>query len=269
MSLSIPTVATIANNYADVIEGGRPYMGPSGTIHIGVPALGAEDDDQIFSVLTSIEAAAGSSESVIVTAVDYPALYPGLAGRITPSGAAYEAVYPHFLVGMNGAGNANNHVARRIVAWPNTSAGLLRAFPDTVTVGSLFKPMLGFRRAPDNVDLEAADAPGAWDRFFSIEIMPGKRDGWWGNDVEHYRTQLVVRVRFLKKSRARRVLYYALQNMLSIRSALCKPESRDPGGLVQQVSAEDTEPEQLIEDNDRIVMIDRLTMVYRIDATHR
>jgi hypothetical protein len=259
-------VDIIANNYADVIEGGQGYA--SGTFHPGVPAYGAEDDDEILTAIGTFQCIVGSSTSQIKSSTNYPSTYPGLSGRVNTDASDYEKVYPHFLVGA-GAAEPNYNVVRRIISWGGPTILFGSLWPFTVTIGDSFKPMVGFRRAPDNADLEDLGAGAAWDRFFSLEIMPGRRDSWWGNNIEHYRTQLVVKVRFLKKARSRRVWKYALRQMLSLRAALCKPAARDANGIVQMVSAEDSEPEILAQDSDRMTVVDRLALVYRIDSTHR
>lgn len=260
-------VSVIANNYADVIEGGRPYA--AGNYYPGVPAYGAEDDDEVLTGIGTFTCAAASSTSAIKTTINYDTTYPRLAGSINSSGTDYDKVYPHFLVGMSAL---NQNIVRRLQSWSGTTATVYtgQTFPESVVAAvDTFKPLIGFRRAPDNLDLMDLGATNAHDRFFSLEIMPGARDSWWGNNVEHYRTQMVLSVRFLKKNRARRVGLHALQNMLSLRSAICKPGSRDADNIVQLVHVEDTQPEPANESSDLLVMTDRFTVVYRIDSTHR
>lgn len=267
---SAAALTAITNTFMYVIEGGTP----NGTIYYpGVPAYGFEEDDELIGGLTGVStvtAAAGSNTTQIVTATDHTLTHPKLATKFGPSsGGSYEKLYPGFLVGQT-APNAG--VVRRIEQWVGTTITVYggASFPYTVSVADTFQILLGFRRAPDNIDLDSpnAGAPNAWDRFYTLNALPGRRIGWYGNGIEHYETELELTVRFLKKSRARRVMNHALTNMFALRAVLAKPSSRDHTKYIQTVSTFESEPDIVLDDAQHIVVRDRFQLTYRVDTTH-
>lgn len=252
-SLYSQAVRGILSNYADVIEGGNSYRG-GGTYYNGIP--GVDSDDSIFSDV-AINAGAGSTSSSIVWAD---------AANYVPTRMVREAGAPLFVLCSNSA-TRNQDMARKISTWGASSLTLGSAFPDTIAENDDFVLREGFKREPDNLDLGASlSGPRAWDRHFSLHLSAGKRARWYGNGVEQYDSQLVLRVRFAKTSRARRIRDTALESLLRIRSVITRPTLRD--SFTQFVDGETGEPKVIDDTLEMIVVEDTFRLVYRVVSTN-
>lgn len=254
MSLLTETIGTILDNYADVIEGGTAYRG-SGTAYDGIPGTRSPSK----SISAGETTAGGSGTTVQITTIT-AAVGAELARAEGP---------PFFLLcTAQASGTSNVGAARKISSHDGTDTfTVATAFPVAVASGDTFSVVEGFLRMPDAFDIESEDtgSTGGWDRVFHLSMLPGTRLSWYGNGTETYESELEVRIRILKRSRARQSTASALENSYTIRSAMSKPTHR--GDYTQLIDAEAGKPEVLANDNEKIVILDKLRCVYQTEAS--
>ncbi len=240
----------ILNNYADVIEGGNSYRG-SGTKFYGIPGTDSHDAD--------VEALSVTAEA----SSDTDTLKWSTASSWVGSRLESTDVPPYFVVCLTATQSGNVGLARRISSVTSTQFELDSAFPYTITTGDTFSVRQGFKRAPDNYDINSSEDGAAWDRYFSLSMGAGKRGGWYGNGIAHFETDLSLRVRFLKRSRSRQTIDSALENILKIRSILERGDMRD-STYVQVLEISGDAPEIETNDLNKVVILDKYRLVYRV-----
>lgn len=254
MTVLTEDVTAVLDNYADAIEGGNSYRG-SGTEYKGVP--GVESAAAVISDVGTITVDGSSDTDTVgwTSATNFE------SGRLVRSYGP-----PLFALCGSATNEDNEGAARKITSWGSASFDVSPAFPAAVSAADTFTLREGFKRAPDKWDLEADDVgtPGEFDRFFQISSLPGSRMGWYGNNLQHYQTEMELRLRILKRNRGRRAIDSALRNLLLLRTILTRSEHR--GSFVQVLRAEETEPEIQSEDATKVVVLDKYQLQYRINA---
>ena len=258
-SLLTQSVGFILDNLSDAIEGGNTYRG-SGTAHKGIPGLLSNDSGLVSGDDDDVTA----SSTVSTTVVPY-------ASGDWPSSRWEKADSPQFYMRCVTATNAANvEQRRRITAWNNTTKRftVAPAFDAIVTSADTFVVHQGFKRVPDNFDINSDESgvPEGFDRFFDLRCLPGTREPWYGNNTETYRTKLELYLRIEKKSRHRRATQSIFENLLMLRSGLTRHGHGDCTYTVS-LSAEGTEPDIITNDTKKIVARDRFDLVYRINST--
>ncbi len=251
-------IGTILNNYADVIEGGNAYA--SGTIYNGIPGVGGPSE---YSGASLIVDASASNSTTVFKSTSLPDVD---ATRLDRTG-----IPPMFVVCTSQAALTGNVGAgRKITAYASDTDlyTVAPAFADTIAENDAFTVLEGFRRAPDNWDIDDEDAgvPAGFDRAFSLSMLPGVQMPWYGNGVEQYKSTLEIRVRYLKRSRNRTATASVLENALRMRSILSKPSMRD-GTFTQILDPEAEGPEIEFEDKTKIVTLDKYAIQYRVTST--
>jgi hypothetical protein len=163
-------------------------------------------------------------------------------------------------------GPTNVGAARKISGW---AAGTctVAAFPSAVQNTDTFTIREGFYRLPDTFDIEDSEnhQAGGFDRVFTLSMMPGKRLEWFGNGVRTYETTLDLMLRIEKRAAGRSAIASAMDNALMFREVIPSPEYRDT--MTQVIEASSTEPEVKVDDKNKIVILDRYKLIYRIDTT--
>lgn len=243
------SLGVILDNVADAIEGGNTYRG-SGTAYAGIPGTRSHDE----RVGTTVTADSGATTTAVPAKSADDGLYASLVRVDGP---------PFFLLGTSGA---NDGWARKITSYNPTSDTLTvgKAFGSAPVENDLFTVLEGFKRAPDNWNLEGAgiDATKSWDRYFSVAALPGTRLPWYGNGVQQFETQLEVRLRLLKRNRDRRAKASALENIARFRMVLTRGDHRD-GLYMQILEASSQAPDLVVEDADKVIVSDRYRLIYR------
>ena len=253
----------IANNYADVIEGGTTWRG-SGTSYRGIPGRQSNDPGLRTGTDGSITQSAGTGTT---TAVFY-------ATGDWPNDRWVKTDTPGFFLLCTSATNADNvNAARRITTWNNTTKKFtVDALPSATTAGDVFTALHGFKRLPNQLDIEAADTEAAdgYDRFFSIRIEPGQQLEYFGSGKATYKTELELRLRINKFGRHHDAAASALENLAIIRPIICKgasPDHRD-GTYTMALIPTGNHAEKIKDDARKIVYKDSYTLIYRIDLTY-
>lgn len=242
-------LGAILDNVADAIEGGYAYRG-SGDAYAGIPGTQSHDE----RAGATITADTGASTTSIPAKNANDALFASMSRTDGP---------PFFLLGTSGD---NDGWARKITGYTaatNTFA-VGKAFGAAPAENATFTVLEGFKRAPDNWDLdgEGNAAEASWDRFFSVSAMPGVRASWYGNGVQQFETQLEVRLRILKRNRARKAASSALENVARFRMVLTRGDHRD-GTYTQLLDASASAPEVVVDDKHKVIVADRYRLVYR------
>lgn len=132
-----------------------------------------------------------------------------------------------------------------------------------------FRLLEGFKRCPNVIDINDAQqgVPGGFDRFFSLNAMPGRELDFYGRGLVTLDTTVEVRLRFVKAGRRNDTVAAVMQNALIIRNALCNSHNRPSSGAASdhfRALLPGAEGPQ-IETNDKhkVVTIDRLRLLYR------
>jgi len=257
-------LATVLDNYGDVIEGGNAYRG-SGTKYFGVPGFHAHDELEG----TAITAAAGGDTD---TLIHDGAISDALAARLVRVDTP--AMFVRCTSQAALAGNVGG--ARRIASYTasTNTFELAAAFTDSIAATDVFTTMVGFKRAPDNIDIERDEGQSelAFDRTFSLDAPAGVRAEWYGNGVQQFETTLTVQLRHMKHARSRRATEHALANIALMRSIITRGDQRDTvanGGSahVQILEATGAAPEVVVDDELKVVVADRYRLVYRLNST--
>lgn len=272
-------VGYILDNYADCIEGGALYAG--GTTHPGCPALDYESgwlhEEDLISGLT-FAAHAASTTSTLYVATTALSSRTGLAATINASITDWEAIYPAFAICI-ASDNGNAGIWRRIASIGSSGVSPIEynnavtfvssmAMPNDIVTAETYVFRRGFRRAPDAAELDDLEAPQGWDRFFSLSMLPGTRQAWYGNGIEHYVSTMALRVRFVKKARHQQIIDRAFASMQIMRAAICDPDSRDSQGVVQAVTAEEP-PRIVANDKNHLILESDFSVHYRINVAHQ
>jgi hypothetical protein len=248
----------ILDNYADAIEGGNSYRG-SGTAYKGIAGSSSLHDLAGTSIVCTSGAA---SKTTFVSTTIADAIAEQLVRTDTP---------PMFLLcASQDSGTGNTGGARKIASFTASTDtyAVAPAFAENIQTNDAFTVREGFRRLPDNVDIEDEDTgiAAGWDRAFSLHMTPGLRQGWFGNSVYQFRSQLEIRVRFLKAHRQQNAIAAALENIGLFRVILPRSDLRSSG--VQELSPFEAEPEILTDDAYKIVVADRYDLTYRVEAAY-
>lgn len=255
MSILTQALSSIFDNYADVIEGGNSYRG-SGTAYTGVP--GTQSHLHVANTIDSFSASSGSTTTAVA---------PSSIGTWTNGDMVKADNPPLFLLATAGTA-LNVGAARKISAYaPSTRTFTVAAFPAAVAASDTLYLREGFRRAPDDWDIRDDDVADsdAYDRFFQLEALAGKRLPWGGLSVEVYETVMEVRLRLTKHSRSRKARDSGFENLSFLRSALCRSTHRD-GTYTLVLDSMAAGPELVIDDKSKIVVADRYRLVYEVSA---
>jgi hypothetical protein len=248
------TIGFIIDNYSDAIEGGNSYRG-SGTAYNGICGAYSHNEHED----TAITATSGSTTTIVDTA------FSDSVG----SAAVRTDAPPFFaLCSSQATLTRNTGAARKITAYATgtNTFTVAPAFTDAVAATDVFALKEGFKRAPDNIDINGdGEAAGGFDRFFRFEMMPGKLAGWFGNGREQYESTLEIQLRIMKRSRDRNAVSSAMENVLMFRSILPRGAHRD-GTYTQNLSAMAEEPKILDEDEQRVIVSDKYAITYRVSA---
>lgn len=132
-----------------------------------------------------------------------------------------------------------------------------------------FRLLEGFKRCPNVVDINDAQqgVPGGFDRFFSVNALPGRELDFYGRGLVTMETTVELRLRFAKIGRRDDTVAAVMQNALILRNALCHSRNRpSTGGAASHFRAilPGSDGAQ-VETNDKhkVVTIDRLRLLYR------
>jgi len=238
-----------------VIEGGNAYAG--GTAFKGIPGLHSVNE-LAGTVLTADSTSTSDDE------IEADDLSDTIAARLVRDDGA-----PFFIQCTTGAATIKGS-ARKLSTYTAASNTYTTAavFPSTPQDGDTFTIYEGFKRAPDNWDLDSDEVgtPAGFDRHFRLSFIPGQRYDHRGDCSHFYETVMELRVRFLRHGRDQLVIDSVVDNMARISSIITRQEHRDPGGLVQFLGAEDSESEVVTDDKDKIVMADRFKLIYRVPS---
>lgn len=251
MTMLQEAIGSILDNYADAIEGGNAYRG-SGTAYSGICGAYSHSEHEDFG----LSPISGSTTTIVGTA-----LTADIGAAIVRTDAP-----PFFVLCTSQAAlTQNTGAARKITAYDSGTNTLTvsPAFNDAVAGGDIFAVKEGFKRAPDNVDINDDEATGAFDRFFRFTMLPGTLAPWFGNSVEQYDSTLEIQLRIMKRARDRNATASALENVLRFRSILTRGEHRD-GTYTQRLSAQSNAPTVLDEDAERVIVSDKYAITYRI-----
>lgn len=255
-SVHTQQLSAVLDSYSDVIEGGNTYRG-SGTAFRGIPGTHSHHDLDG----TVVPAGAGSNATGIV-----------IAGIADADALALEAVLeredspPWFLVSLAGT---NAGAARKVSSYTlATNTIVVADFPQTPAEADTFEIVEGFKRTPDRFPLAGvhADATkGAFDRYFHLEMLPGRQLDFSGDGRAQYEGTLRVRMRFIKKGRDKTIIDSALDNIGRLRPILVLPQHRD-GVYTDRLSAEANEPEPEEDGPHHITVKDDYRITYRMRA---
>lgn len=261
MSVFSQAIGDILSNYADVIEGGTTWRG-SGTSWRGIPGTQSNDPELRNGSDSSITASSNGTTTTVVYA----------SGDWEQDRWVKNDVPGFFLLCTSATNGTNVNAARRITAWDNTTKTFTTdAFPAATTSADEFTALQGFKRLPNNIDIDAeeTEASHGFDRMFHISARAGTQTEWYGRGTATFQTVLELKLRFLKYGREHDAIASAFENLAIIRPILCRganPDHRD-GTYTRALIPTGEEAEIAIDDRDKIVVVDRYTLVYQIDLT--
>jgi hypothetical protein len=257
-------IGKILDHYSDVIEGGNTYA--SGTSYNGI--AGFYSNDSYVGVLTS---------TGLVSTVDGTTSRATFGNNQWPETLWQKDESPKWFLKCSSATNAANvGAARRVLSWtPSTNVMVFfSAFPAATKLGDMFTPMEGFKRLPNNLDIES-DGPEfkeGFDRTFQLSAPMGVRSNWYGDGMHTYETQLELRLRLLKYGRSRDAEASALQNMVAISSVITRGDTRDNGTtdakFVRALLPPEKDLEKTEEDTTRLVIRQSFRLIYAVDSTY-
>jgi hypothetical protein len=257
--LTQQSIGAIIDNYADAIEGGNRHN--SGTSYRGIPGTFTNDERIRTGVDNTITAdGAGDTTTIAVSTGDWP------QGRWKKTNSP-----GFFLVCTSGADQAVS-AGRRITDWDNTAKEFTTdAFPVAPGDTATFNVYQGFRRLPNNIDIdgELSNIPLGGDRFFDIALLPQERSDYLGNGVETWNGNLRVRLRLVNFSRLHDSRARVAENLTIIASALTRsalPDHRD-GTYTRALLPPIEAPELIVDDDQKTVMALDMPIVYRVDRT--
>jgi len=259
------TIGSILDNYADAIEGGNTYRG-SGTKYRGIPGTYSNDSGIRSGDDTPLTATGATANTAFAVASTYS----------WDSNRWVKTEGPPMFALCTSATNAQNvGAARRVSAYDNstqtfTFSGYV-SWPANMSVDDVFAMREGFKRLPNNIDIEADDNEftNGFDRTFKLTAMPGERLDWYGDGYQSFKTTLELRLRFLKYAREWDVVAAALENLSIIRSILTTNKYDLRGDYVVALIADKgNSPEVSKEDKDKVVVLDKYDLIYSYDATY-
>ena len=252
-------ISYILRNYADVIEGGNSYRG-DGTAYRGVPGTYPYDDGLRSGSDTPLTVV---GSSVSTTTFDVASGAWPLTRWVPESGPGFWAL-------CNTAGS-NFGQARKITGWdPSTLIFTVApAFSAAPSASDSMVILQGFKRAPNTIDIESEDvgAESGYDRHFHLFAIAGEDEDRSGRGVRTKRTELNLRLRFLKHSREHDVAASAFENLAMITAAIessHSPDHRD-GTYTRALWAEGT-AEETVNDKSRVVVLQKFTLIYQFNA---
>jgi len=260
MPLYANTIGTIFDNYADAIEGGNSYRGV-GDAYKGVAGVGTNNPETRNGNDSPLTATAISGTTKFSVASSYSWDQERWVKEETP---------PWFFLGKTATNPGNVGAARKISAYNNTTKQFtFAAFPSALTIADTFYVMEGFKRLPNNIDIEdeGPEMRGGFDRSFQLSAESGGRLAWYGNGYHTYQTTMELRIRFLKYARNRDIIETAIENMMLLRSVLTRGDHRD-GVYVRSLVLDDkAKVETVKEDREKIVVKDSYVLTYAVDTT--
>ena len=110
------------------------------------------------------------------------------------------------------------------------------------------------------------NAPEAFDRYFHLSAGAGEVQPWYGNNVLTFKTIMELRLRIQKVGRARKAVASAFENLMIIRSVLTKSTYRE-STYTRALLPEGPGAAISVDDNEKVVVVDKYTLLYRIDST--
>lgn len=249
-------VGSILDSYADAIEGGNSWRG-SGTVFKGIPGRYPSDKglregtDDTLTVKGS---------SVSTTTFDVAADLWGAQDRwVSTKGPPFFVVTP------------DNEIRKVTGYAPSTALFTVApALSAELSADDELSVYQGFKRVPNLADIEAdapVGLPEGWDRFFHLRALPGAELRRYGDGYKLYRTVLELRLRLCKHARMHDWTAAVMTNLMIIRSVITRAELY-PTYVKALFSAEDQQAEVEHEDDQKIVVVDRYALVYRVDATY-
>ena len=130
----------------------------------------------------------------------------------------------------------------------------------------------GFKRLPNLADIESDGDQGqdqGWDRSFHLFATPGVELGWHGDGFKVMRTELQLRIRMGKFSRLHDWTSAAFTNLAIIRAVLPRQELYPSTVVKALFSATDQQSEIVKDDDQKVVALDKYTLVYAVDGTYK
>ena len=253
-------IGSILANYYDAIEGGNTYRG-AGDSYKGIPGRYSRDPGLLSGDDTPLTASAGGAATTFTVAGTYSWEVNRWVRTDTPG---------FFAVCTSATNAANVGAARRITNYNDTTKVFtVDAFPAATTAADEFAIREGFRRIPNNIDINAEDTeiPGGFDRMYSLVALTGERMPWYGDGYQTHMTELQLRLRFLKHARALDAIASAFENLAIIRAVITRGEHR--GDYVRAlIAAKGSSPKVEEEDKDKIIVLDSYDLIYAFDATY-
>lgn len=244
--------ATILDNLGDVIEGGTTYRG-SGTAWPGIPGMHSQHE----LAGTTITASSGDDDRLISATLGDTAA-ASLVRTDTP---------PFFLRATSGTA-LNIGVARRITSF-DTSFNMYftGTWPAVIEADDTFIVEEGFKRSPNRFALRDEPATAGFDRFFHLSLLPGKQLDWRGDGTQMWESELVLRLRLVKRRTDRDLVESCMDNLARIRSVLPNQSHRD--ALTMGLWASEHEPDVETDTPDHVLLKDTYRIRYRIDSEFR
>lgn|SRR3990167_7855141 len=256
-------LGAIFDSYADVIEGGTTWRG-SGTAFRGIPGRQSNDQGLRSGDDTPLSADAAGTTTTVDVASTKSWDESRWVKTDTPG---------FFLLCTDAVNTANENAARRITAWNNTTKIFTTdAFPEATSNGDDFDVLQGFKRLPNQLDIEDDDSAAAdgYDRMFSLRADPGEQLEYFGSGKATYKTELDLRLRINKFGRHHDANASALENLAIMRSIICKgasPDHRD-GTYTMALIATGASAKRVKDDVNKVVYVDSYTLIYRVDLTY-
>ncbi len=257
--VSQSAVGAILNTISDVIEGGNAYAG--GTSFNGIPGRQSNDAGLRVHGGTPITASSNGSTTLVYQS----------SGNFD-TGRWLKNETPGFFLVCTSATNAGNEdKARRVTGVDNTNKRYtVDAFPYDTSSGDVFVVAQGFKRLPNNIDIdiEATAVPHGYDRFFQVLVTPVGFSEWHGSAFATLQAELTIRLRLLKYGRSQDAIASMFENLGIFRSVLTMQEHRETTYTRALVADPEVRPEILVDDRDKIVVADKYTLYYSIDRTY-
>jgi hypothetical protein len=256
----------ILKNYADVIEGGSSFRG-SGTAYNGIPGTWPNDEGLRTATDSPLVVIGGTTGAPPVakcstTTFDVGSGYSWASDRWVKENA------PSFWALSTSTGT-NKDAARKITGWNNTTKvfTVSPAFTIAPVTGDSMTILQGFKRIPNNVDIEsdAVNAKDGFDRTFHLLASCGSRMALFGNSTQTNKTNMILRMRFAKYGREHDAVMCAFENMTTICSILSRgalPDHRD-GTYTVGIWLEES-PKIIKEDQQKIVISATFVLIYKV-----
>jgi hypothetical protein len=253
--IATQNLGTLLDHFADVIEGGNSYN--SGSSYNGIP--GRDSNDPGLRT--------GSDGSVTASGDGSTILLPYSSGTWAADRWEKSNTPGFFAVCTSATNIANIGAGRRITAWDLTNTRFtVDAFPAAIKSADVFTILQGFKRLPDDIDIEAdAENHSGSDRMFRLSVPnEGEEIDFYGKGLATFKTELHLRLRLLKYDRDRSARQAMWSNLAILRAALTAPAHRSVDLLRHLAPSGSTD---ITEDRTKIVGLMRFTIAYRIDTT--